>query len=135
MGVVVCTDQGIILRLEGFLTSIVQKVDTQWQRVDQDQPEDKRCSQLKIIGGLEFFRHFFWLPAMGIRNLRVGPGCNWGYKGLFIEKELSSSDDQFTASDVERALWSCAVGAKFKTSSTNSDEVELENNSKRKRKR
>ncbi|KAL6578458.1 hypothetical protein OROMI_010786 [Orobanche minor] len=50
-------------------------------------------------------------------------------------KELSSSDDLFTASDVEKALWSCALGAKLKTISTKSDEVELENKSKRKKKR
>ncbi|XP_021767670.1 uncharacterized protein LOC110732067 [Chenopodium quinoa] len=32
-------------------------------------------------------------------------------------KELSSEDEQFTASDVERALWSSAVGAKLTASS------------------
>ncbi|KAK6130565.1 hypothetical protein DH2020_035711 [Rehmannia glutinosa] len=49
-------------------------------------------------------------------------------------EELSSSDDLFTPSDVERALWSSTVSAKVKTMSTKPDEVELGKKSKRKRK-
>ncbi|KAG8369141.1 hypothetical protein BUALT_Bualt15G0120500 [Buddleja alternifolia] len=49
-------------------------------------------------------------------------------------KELSTGEDLFTASDVERALWSSAIGAKSVTSSTKPDEVELGRKSKRKRK-
>ncbi|KAI3460123.1 hypothetical protein Pfo_016786 [Paulownia fortunei] len=49
-------------------------------------------------------------------------------------KELSSLEDLFTPSDVERALWSSTVGAKVRTFSTKSDEVELDKKSKRKRK-
>ncbi|KAL3629500.1 hypothetical protein CASFOL_026722 [Castilleja foliolosa] len=61
---------------------------------------------------------------------------------MFLEKmqakakELSSSEDLFTPSDVERALWSCTIGAKLKHNSTKADEVELlDKKSKRKRKR
>ncbi|GER40221.1 tryptophan synthase beta chain [Striga asiatica] len=50
-------------------------------------------------------------------------------------KELSSSEDLFTPSDVERALWSSTIGAKLKTISTMTDEVQRENKYKRKRKR
>ncbi|KAK6116049.1 hypothetical protein DH2020_008318 [Rehmannia glutinosa] len=49
-------------------------------------------------------------------------------------KELSSSEDLFTPSDVERAVWSSTVSAKVKTMSTKPDEVELGKKSKRKRK-
>ncbi|KAL3626667.1 hypothetical protein CASFOL_029469 [Castilleja foliolosa] len=60
---------------------------------------------------------------------------------MFLEKmqakakELSSSEDLFTPSDVERALWSCTIGAKLKHTSTKSGEVELDKKSKRKIKR
>ncbi|KAH6785052.1 hypothetical protein C2S51_037507 [Perilla frutescens var. frutescens] len=52
-------------------------------------------------------------------------------------KELSSPDEIFTPSDVERALWSCSAGAKVRASSTKADRVESEHlrKSKRKRKR
>ncbi|KAL7127613.1 hypothetical protein ABFS83_14G264300 [Erythranthe nasuta] len=49
-------------------------------------------------------------------------------------KELSSSEDIFTPSDVERALWSSTIGAKVKASSTKSDDVVSEKKPKRKRK-
>ncbi|KAL7085358.1 hypothetical protein ACP275_14G277400 [Erythranthe tilingii] len=49
-------------------------------------------------------------------------------------KELSSSDDIFTPSDVERAVWSSTIGAKVKASSTKSDDVVSEKKPKRKRK-
>ncbi|XP_059279475.1 uncharacterized protein LOC132033506 [Lycium ferocissimum] len=48
-------------------------------------------------------------------------------------KELSAKGDCFTASDVERALWSSAVGAKLGGSSKEPKEVNLERKSKRKR--
>ncbi|XP_057802066.1 uncharacterized protein LOC131017355 [Salvia miltiorrhiza] len=49
-------------------------------------------------------------------------------------KELSSPDDIFTPSDVERALWSCSAAAKVRSSSTKADDVESERKSKRRRK-
>ncbi|EYU36401.1 hypothetical protein MIMGU_mgv1a013598mg [Erythranthe guttata] len=49
-------------------------------------------------------------------------------------KELSSPEDIFTPSDVERALWSSTIGAKVKSSSTKSDDVVSEKKPKRKRK-
>ncbi|KAG6422046.1 hypothetical protein SASPL_118607 [Salvia splendens] len=49
-------------------------------------------------------------------------------------KELSCSDDVFTPSDVERALWSCSAGGKVRSSSKKADEAKLERKSKRKRK-
>ncbi|PIN00106.1 hypothetical protein CDL12_27394 [Handroanthus impetiginosus] len=60
---------------------------------------------------------------------------------VFVEKmqdkakELSTSEELFTPSDVERALWSSTIAAKAKTSSTKPDEVQLDKKSKRKRKR
>ncbi|KAL0368909.1 UNVERIFIED_CONTAM: hypothetical protein Scaly_1109800 [Sesamum calycinum] len=60
---------------------------------------------------------------------------------VFVEKmqtkakELSTLEDPFTPSDVERALWSSTVGAKTRTISTKPDEVEKEKKSQRKRKR
>ncbi|KAL2529450.1 DNA binding [Forsythia ovata] len=50
-------------------------------------------------------------------------------------KELSTEENMFKPSDVEQALWSSAIGAKLKTLSTNSGEVELDKKSRRKRKR
>lgn len=50
-------------------------------------------------------------------------------------KELSAKEDIFTPSDVERALWSSAVGAKFPVLSKNPDkEVSSNTCTKRKRK-
>ncbi|GAA0166021.1 hypothetical protein LIER_21274 [Lithospermum erythrorhizon] len=49
-------------------------------------------------------------------------------------KELTEAGELFTPSDVERALWSAAVGAKQKVSPQKSDEVKLATKSKRKRK-
>ncbi|XP_011074324.1 uncharacterized protein LOC105159080 [Sesamum indicum] len=60
---------------------------------------------------------------------------------VFVEKmqakakELSTLEDQFTPSDVERALWSSTVGAKMRTISTKPDKVDKEKKSQRKRKR
>ncbi|XP_027082219.1 uncharacterized protein LOC113749412 [Coffea eugenioides] len=60
---------------------------------------------------------------------------------VFVEKlqakamELSSEEDLFTPSDVERALWSASVAAKSKALSSKPAEVDLDKNSKRKRKR
>ncbi|XP_021839705.1 uncharacterized protein [Spinacia oleracea] len=50
-------------------------------------------------------------------------------------KELSSEDEQFTASDVERALWSSAVGAKLSASSAKDQEDTSKKSSGRKRKK
>ncbi|GAB2269570.1 hypothetical protein Dimus_004490 [Dionaea muscipula] len=52
-------------------------------------------------------------------------------------KELSSEDELFTPSDVERALWSCAVGAKFsdQSSSAKADAVVPKNPATGKRKK
>ncbi|KAH7523770.1 hypothetical protein FEM48_Zijuj06G0047300 [Ziziphus jujuba var. spinosa] len=51
-------------------------------------------------------------------------------------KELSSEGDIFTPSDVERALWSSAVGAKLLSSNLNPDsKSNTSKNTKRKRKR
>ncbi|KAL3514348.1 hypothetical protein ACH5RR_027065 [Cinchona calisaya] len=49
--------------------------------------------------------------------------------------ELSSEEDPFTPSDVERALWSSSVAAKSKAFSSKPDELNLDKNIKRKRKR
>ncbi|CDP01002.1 unnamed protein product [Coffea canephora] len=60
---------------------------------------------------------------------------------VFVEKlqakamELSSEEDLFTPSDVERALWSSSVAAKSRALSSKPAEVDLDKNSKRKRKR
>ena len=60
---------------------------------------------------------------------------------VFVEKlqakamELSSEEDLFTPSDVERALWSASVAAKSRALSSKPAEVDLDKNSKRKRKR
>lgn len=60
---------------------------------------------------------------------------------VFVEKlqakamELSSEDEPFTPSDVERALWSSSVAAKSKALSSKPAEVNSDKNSKRKRKR
>lgn len=52
-------------------------------------------------------------------------------------KELSAEGETFTPSDVERALWSCAVGAKLLSSQSNLDPkvTDKTKNPKRKRKR
>ncbi|XP_021754594.1 uncharacterized protein LOC110719921 [Chenopodium quinoa] len=50
-------------------------------------------------------------------------------------KELSSEDEQFTASDVERALWSSAVGAKLTASSAKAQQDTSTKSSGRKRKK
>ncbi|KAK9215820.1 hypothetical protein WN944_007826 [Citrus x changshan-huyou] len=50
-------------------------------------------------------------------------------------KELVSEENSFTPSDVERALWSSAIGLKLKASKSNQDsEIKTTKNSKRKRK-
>lgn len=60
---------------------------------------------------------------------------------VFVEKlqakamELSSEDEPFTPSDVERALWSSSIAAKSKALSSKPAEVNSDKNSKRKRKR
>ncbi|KAL3840512.1 hypothetical protein ACJIZ3_025103 [Penstemon smallii] len=50
-------------------------------------------------------------------------------------KELSTQEELFTPSDVERALWSSAIDAKLDTSSRKLAELPLDKKSKRKRKR
>lgn len=51
-------------------------------------------------------------------------------------KELSSEDEIFTPSDVERALWSCAVGAKLSNElSTEKSDDGSKSSSRRKRKK
>lgn len=50
-------------------------------------------------------------------------------------KELSSEDEQFTASDVERALWSSAVGAKLTASSAKELQAPSKKSSGAKRKK
>lgn len=52
-------------------------------------------------------------------------------------KELSAEGETFTPSDVERALWSCAVGAKLLSSQSDPDPkvTDKTKNPKRKRKR
>ncbi|XP_057533312.1 uncharacterized protein LOC130811145 [Amaranthus tricolor] len=50
-------------------------------------------------------------------------------------KELSSEDEQFTASDVERALWSSAVGAKLTATSAKEGQVTSKKSCGRKRKK
>lgn len=58
---------------------------------------------------------------------------------LFVEKlqskskELSSMGDSFKPSDVERALWSSAVGVKLQSSQTAPDK-KIKGSNKRKRK-
>ncbi|KAL2894943.1 Leucine--tRNA ligase [Bienertia sinuspersici] len=49
-------------------------------------------------------------------------------------KELSSEDEQFTASDVERALWSSAIEAKLSASSAKETQITSKKTSGRKRK-
>lgn len=50
-------------------------------------------------------------------------------------QELVSEENSFTPSDVERALWSSAIGLKLKASKSNQDsEIKTTKNSKRKRK-
>nr|GMD99491.1 Ena/VASP-like protein [Ipomoea batatas] len=51
-----------------------------------------------------------------------------------ITLELTAMGVSFTPSDIERALWSCAMGVKL-SGSSKKPEGELENKSKRKRKR
>nr|GMD94668.1 Ena/VASP-like protein [Ipomoea batatas] len=59
---------------------------------------------------------------------------------VFVDKlqakaeELTAMGVSFTLSDIERALWSCAMGIKL-SGSSKKPEGELENKSKRKRKR
>ncbi|XP_031125529.1 uncharacterized protein LOC116027902 isoform X1 [Ipomoea triloba] len=59
---------------------------------------------------------------------------------VFVDKlqakaeELTAMGVSFTPSDIERALWSCAMGVKL-SGSSKKPEGELENKSKRKRKR
>ncbi|XP_068340887.1 uncharacterized protein [Pyrus communis] len=50
-------------------------------------------------------------------------------------KELSAEGDTFTPSDVERALWSCTVGAKLSSQKEQDPKSDTSKNSKRKRKR
>lgn len=73
----------------------------------------------------------------------LGDSKNYSLKRYvaFVEKiqakakELSSSSDMITPSDLERALWSCSAGAKVRRSSTKAKEVESELKSRKKRKR
>ena len=52
-----------------------------------------------------------------------------------LSQELSSEDEQFTASDVERALWSSAVGAKLTATSAKEGQVTSKKSCGRKRKK
>ncbi|CAI9115971.1 OLC1v1017001C3 [Oldenlandia corymbosa var. corymbosa] len=60
---------------------------------------------------------------------------------IFVEElkakamELTTEEDPFTPSDVERALWSSAIAARSKPSSAEPDESNSDKNTKRKRKR
>ncbi|KAE8731796.1 putative sodium-coupled neutral amino acid transporter 6-like [Hibiscus syriacus] len=54
-------------------------------------------------------------------------------KGVGPAKELSSKGDSFTPSDVERSLWSSAVGVKLQSSPTVPDN-KIKGSNKRKRK-
>lgn len=56
----------------------------------------------------------------------------WGKSLFAFLQELSSEGDVFTPSDVERALWSSAIGAKLQSSQS---DTSTNKNTKRKRKR
>ncbi|KAB2627714.1 hypothetical protein D8674_032509 [Pyrus ussuriensis x Pyrus communis] len=51
------------------------------------------------------------------------------------DEDLSIEGETFTPSDVERALWSCAVGAKLSSQKVPDPKSDTSKNSKRKRKR
>lgn len=52
-----------------------------------------------------------------------------------LSQELSSEDEKFSASDVERALWCSTVGAKLTASSAKKEQVTSKKSCGRKRKK
>lgn len=59
----------------------------------------------------------------------------YSFSSGHLLQELVSEENSFTPSDVERALWSSAIGLKLKASKSNQDsEIKTTKNSKRKRK-
>jgi len=91
---------------------------------------------LKAQDSLSFFLHVQMLFVEGIEVIQVLLDLLVFYL-LKIFKELSSARDIFTPSDIERALWSSAVGAKLLAlqSDPDSKKASTARDIKRKRKR
>ena len=78
-------------------------------------------SIIQVIELMELYVYMDFAPLLSI--------C-WKYL-----QDLSIEGETFTPSDVERVLWSCAVGAKLSSQKVPDPKSDTSKNSKRKRKR